>query len=95
MSGKRLYKEMSEPDLHDTPKIFMLKRRIKKLVVYNIAKSKSLKYLKQKVQRQAKKIASMKVVLQSLKDDKSLHNDHVLSEQFGKHNNLIIRFIKV
>jgi len=66
------------------------------LIVNNAVKSKKLKYVRQKVERQAKKIASMKMVISSLKQNNLLNDDELelFAEQFGKHNDLIKRFVK-
>ncbi|KAL4089345.1 hypothetical protein QTP88_024396 [Uroleucon formosanum] len=53
-------------------------------MVNDAVKSKKLKYLRQKVKRQAKKIASMKMVISSLKQNNLLNNDELelFTEQF-------------
>lgn len=66
------------------------------MIVNDVVKSKKLKYLRQKVARQANKIASMKMVISSLKNNNLLNDDELelFTEQFGKHNDLIKRFVK-
>ncbi|XP_050065713.1 uncharacterized protein LOC126554711 [Aphis gossypii] len=84
VSDKSVSNEIWGPDQDDTPKRSLLKRTVSKYIINDAVKSKKLKYLRQKVERQAKKIASMKMVISSLKQNNLLNDDELelFSEQF-------------
>lgn len=85
-----VYNNIWEPGQDNTPKRFLLKRTVLKLIVNNALKSKNLKYL-----HQAKKIAFMKMVTSSLKQFTKHWWIRPLHRQYHKYNDLIDKLKKI
>lgn len=87
---------MCKPIINDSPNRIKLKRTVSTLINKNLLKTKKIKLLNQKVRRQCKKIASMKLVINSLKKNNLVNYDtsELLSDMFGKHKDMLCRFVK-
>jgi hypothetical protein len=87
--------KMCKTVINDSPNRLRLKRTVSTLANKNVLKSKKIKLLSQKVKHQGKKIASMKTVIDTLKKKNLVNYDtsELLSSSFGKHKDMLCRFV--